>query len=169
MTLSPVRLAARSCPCRTKTAVNRGSSVFPKNNPSSFLTGTTHALLTHQPVGACEINGETIAHELERRRNATGSLVQNFRAGFVPLELPNRMSWYSATTTRVSGRLRVGKPEPLATGVRRHRARIVNPDVACELGHEGFSYCVSSLSTRCRTDCLFTLSPSYFFELPQPR
>jgi hypothetical protein len=118
---------------------------------------------------ACEINGETIAHELERRRNATGSLVQNFRAGFVPLELPNRMSWYSATTTRVSGRLRVGKPEPLATGVGRHRARIVNPDVACELGHEGFSYCVSSLSTRCRTDCLFTLSPSYFFELPQPR
>jgi hypothetical protein len=50
------------------------------------LTGTTHALLTHQPVGPCEINGETIAHELERDRNATGSLVQNLRAGFVPPE-----------------------------------------------------------------------------------
>jgi hypothetical protein len=83
MTLSPVRLAAGSCPCRTKTAVNRGSSVFPKNNPSSFLTGTTHALLTHQPVGACEINGETIAHELERRRNATGKSGAALRINFL--------------------------------------------------------------------------------------
>jgi hypothetical protein len=37
---------------------------------------------------ACEINGETIADELERRRNGAGSLVQNLRAGFVPPEPP---------------------------------------------------------------------------------
>jgi hypothetical protein len=35
--------------------------------------------------------------ELELRRNATGSLVQNLRAGFVPLESANRTSWYSVT------------------------------------------------------------------------
>jgi hypothetical protein len=61
-------------------------------------------------VRPCEINGETIAMELERGRNATGSLVQNLRAGFVPPEPSNRTSRHSATATRVKGRLRVGKP-----------------------------------------------------------
>jgi hypothetical protein len=59
---------------------------------------------------ACETNGEMIAQELERGRNATGSLVQNLHAGFVPPEPANRTSWYSAIAARVSGRLRVGKP-----------------------------------------------------------
>ena len=60
---------------------------------------------------ACEINGETITHELERGRNATASLVQNLRAGFVPPEPANRTSWYSAIAAGVSGRLRAtGRP-----------------------------------------------------------
>ena len=46
--------------------------------------------------------------ESERSLNATGSLVQNLRAGFVPPEPPNRTSRHSATAARVSGRLRVG-------------------------------------------------------------
>jgi len=61
-------------------------------------------------VGACEINRETIAHELERSPNAAGSLVQNLRAGFVPPEPPNRTSGYFATATRVSGDLGQGSP-----------------------------------------------------------
>jgi hypothetical protein len=61
-------------------------------------------------VGACEINGETIAQELERHPNATGSLVQNSARGFVPPEPPNCTSRYSATAAGVSGRLSVGKP-----------------------------------------------------------
>jgi hypothetical protein len=46
MTLSPARLAAGSCPCRTKTAVNRRSNVYPQNNLSFFLTGTTQMALS---------------------------------------------------------------------------------------------------------------------------
>src|ERR1035438_739871 len=56
---------------------------------------------THQSVSARQRYGETIALELEHRRSAIGSLVQNLRAGFVPPEPPNRTSRHSATATWV--------------------------------------------------------------------
>jgi hypothetical protein len=104
MTLSPARLARGGSPCRTKTPVNRRSNVYPKkqsvvlldwNNSDDALLGKTRKRLrisTHGNWSACEINGETIALELERRRNAAGGLVQNLRARFVPPEPPNRTS-----------------------------------------------------------------------------
>jgi hypothetical protein len=49
----------------------------------------TSNLTTQRSVSDCEINDETITHEFERGRNATGSLVQNLRAGFVPPEPSN--------------------------------------------------------------------------------
>ena len=61
-------------------------------------------------AGISESYRETIALDLEPGHNATGSLVQNLRAGFVPPEPPNRTSRYSATAARVSGRFRAGKP-----------------------------------------------------------
>ena len=67
-------------------------------------------LNTQQSVGACEINGETIALELGPGRKATVSLVQNLRARFVPPEPPTVRPGYSSTATGVSRRLRVGKP-----------------------------------------------------------
>src|ERR1035438_2922999 len=76
MTLSPARLAPGSRPCRTKTAVNRRSNVYPKkqsvvlldwNNSDDALLGKTRKRLrisTHSNWSACEINGETIALEV---------------------------------------------------------------------------------------------------------
>ena len=55
---------------------------------------------------ASEINGETIAHELERGRNSAGSPVQNLRRGSYHLVRPGTF----ATATRVSGRFGAGKP-----------------------------------------------------------
>jgi hypothetical protein len=62
-------------------------------------------------VGACNINGETIALELERGRNATGSLVQNLRTGFVPPEPPNRTSRYFCDRYGRLGAIACGEAE----------------------------------------------------------
>ena len=131
MALSPARLAPGSCPCRTKTAVNRRSNVYPKkqsvvlvdwNNSDDALLGKTRKRLrisTHSNRSApVRQTAKRSRWKLERRRNATGSLVQNLRAGFVPPEPPNRTSWYSATTTWVSGRFGAGKPSLLQPACR---------------------------------------------------
>ena len=62
-------------------------------------------------VGPCEINGETIAQDLEPGHNATGSLVQNLRAGFVPPEPPNRTSRYFCDRYGRLGAIACGEAE----------------------------------------------------------
>lgn len=64
----------------------------------------------------------------------------------VPPWAARRLNWF-----RFAGASGGVNPNPLATEFRRHRAGIVDSDVAFKLRHEGFPRWVSCLSRGCRT------------------